>query len=104
MSEYHYLGHYSEDPPPGLFPYKGSRDGNSYGLEFHFLVREKPDRFIVYNKVDGCIWGTWLNADQEPWAPAGKRIMSLKYSHEACLKWNGLYDSAVPTAEIDATP
>ena len=82
---------YSKDPPDGLFPYLNYLDGSGYGLEFHFLVRELADRFIVFNKIDGAIWLTLMNDDMGHWNPISRRSVALMYAHQACLEWNGLY-------------
>ena len=85
-------------------PYLNYRDASGYGLEFPFMVKEWPNRFVVFNRDDGAIYGVFLNDDQKPWHPSGRRAMSLAKSHSLCLELNGLYKAPVPTAEIDATP
>ena len=79
-------------------PYKGFRQGISYGYEFHFQLEELPGGgAVVYNVVDGCIWAK---------LPPDKNIngfdFSLDRAHKLCLTFNG--NPGVDTAGIDGTP
>lgn len=79
------------------FPYRGYAGGYSYGLQYHFRVeRQTWGAWVVFNVVDGAIWGRCTNPPSLRWDAAELEAQNL------CHEFNGR--PFIDTSGMDDTP